>query len=745
MIAAGPVVSNRVIADDVAADRCQEFYALGDLPGDQVAGDRMVRAPVDADAGDKGHHAEPATADLVVGDGQVRGAAVGPDALAGGEADQVVANGAVSDVIKDDVRAVGARACARIRERRCAGADHIVLDQRTGGAGPDVDVGETVVPVAAAEAIDCKVANGGVIRCNIQPVGDICCATIVVDLEFGPVDPAERQRARAHGTAGAQLPGIAVDQRTAVRAAVGRAVNRRRCVPDPGQHSGDADTPPVAAAAGGVARRRGNEPHRVSSADGIRILDELPQRALDPTIVRAIVVRAVTTADGRHHVEAEGAVDIRLAGTRERDPRDMFGARQRRGIVADAAAAAAECDAGRSENASTARAVGGQRAGCTIGLLGPDIALVERSIEGGTGRHGPRIYNDPVGTTEQVTGLVVTRAVGHHGFNEDVIHAIGKPVAAVTIDVHADRARAARIREVAVAVRLHQDVALDAETRAGRHVLREFRCPAIDARQIRRGGCGHEVSDRDRYAGQRGVDYRVAAAVGRDHCEAEESLALSMAARIGGTGCEEFDAQRGVCAAVDRAGDRELRAIGARHREQREILQTVRPGVGVVGIVGGNAIAGAELDAKRRVAVDPVAHDGIADGRVVANLDAVDVVAEYQIAVIGTHATDNVAGRIIWRIFVDVDAIAAIADVQRAGVIRAYIVALHDIVVAAVDLDAVAAVAGDDVARTDTRTADDVAAAAIDVDAFLVVAAVERAPGVGADVIAQDLVGTGID
>ena len=129
--------------------------------------------------------------------------------------------------------------------------------------------------------------------------------------------------------------------------------------------------------------------------------------------------------------------------------------------------------------------------------------------------------------------------------------------------------------------------------RGGGDVGRELRGAAVvAAAQIDRGGGGDAVAAVDPDVGQRGVDRRVARAVGGDGDEAQVALAFAVG-RIGDARPvgEELDAVRRVGVAVERAGDRRAGRVGVRAGQHRKVLQVVGAGVAVAGVVGGDAAA----------------------------------------------------------------------------------------------------------------------------------------------------------
>ena len=88
------------------------------------------------------------------------------------------------------------------------------------------------------------------------------------------------------------------------------------------------------------------------------------------------------------------------------------------------------------------------------------------------------------------------------------------------------------------------------------------------------------------------------------------------------------------------------------------------------------------------------------------------------------HTADLGGSNLIANVFVDVDAIAIVCNRQRAGNVRANVVALNDIEVTTIDLYAVAAVAGQDISLTCPGAANDVAAREFKIDTLLGVAPV---------------------
>ena len=256
-------------------------------------------------------------------------------------------------------------------------ADEVAADHGLpGGCGDRVGDFDLGLEGAGSEAVEREVLDN-----HVAGVDDEARSRERVhtrELELGPVDERKVELvarachavgAGADFPAGANLSGVRIENGHAVRAAVGRAVDRRAGPGDRGQQAGDADRPPVAAASGLVRRHRGNEAHCVGPGDRVGIQDELVQRALLEPGVEAIVVDAVA-AHVRDNVEAERGVDAGRIASSERDARDVVGVRKRRGrvgrVVRGGGTAAAEVGARGAEHPAR-----GKRAANAVSLLRP--------------------------------------------------------------------------------------------------------------------------------------------------------------------------------------------------------------------------------------------------------------------------------------------------------------------------------------------------------------------------------------
>ena len=102
------------------------------------------------------------------------------------------------------------------------------------------------------------------------------------------------------------------------------------------------------------------------------------------------------------------------------------------------------------------------------------------------------------------------------------------------------------------------------------------------------------------------VEVHVAVRVGGDIGRAEIGLTFAMVGRITGAVREEIERVGSISRTVQAPCDR---AVGA--QEDREVLQIVRAGIAVAGIIGGDAVR-AQIDAQRAVMVDVVAAQGVA-------------------------------------------------------------------------------------------------------------------------------------
>jgi len=187
-------------------------------------------------------------ADVVVRDG---GGAVDEEAEALVAA-RVAAVGIRSDQVAGQGRFAG-----------CAGDRGVHLDLR--------------VPGAVAERVQREIPDRHVASADDEAVAGNAGA---VELEFRPVDQGEVQlvaradhpiRAGADLASRADLAGIRLENDHAVSGVIRRAVDRRVRVGDHGQQAGDADRPPVAAAAGLVRSDGRHEAHRVRAVDGVRV------------------------------------------------------------------------------------------------------------------------------------------------------------------------------------------------------------------------------------------------------------------------------------------------------------------------------------------------------------------------------------------------------------------------------------------------------------------------------------------
>ena len=139
---------------------------------------------------------------------------------------------------------------------------------------------------------------------------------------------------------------------------------------------------------------------------------------------------------------------------------------------------------------------------------------------------------------------------------------------------------------------------------ARRHHWTEFGRVAV--RIGRRGGdvtAGQPEGQRHREAG-------VAAGVGRHVGRAQVELALPVASRIEQGGGEEIEGEGRAGRRVQIARDDHATARVGGVRKNREVLQSVGPGVGVARVVGGDA-GRAEVNAEIGVGEDGIAPEGV--------------------------------------------------------------------------------------------------------------------------------------
>ncbi len=164
----------------------------------------------------------------------------------------------------------------------------------------------------------------------------------------------------------------------------------------------------------------------------------------------------------------------------------------------------------------------------------------------------------------------------------------------------------------------------------------------------------------------------------------------------------KIDIEGGGRLAVDVAADRCCAGSGDRAGNHREVLQVVGARVHVLhaAVVGGDAIT-VDIDAEADIGMNRVAADTDTRRRTTDD-DTAFVVEGDQVAFAGTRAADDVARTCIPETkaaFVTGGVDLAIAEVERAGDVRADVVALNRGRGGAVlDQHGGAFVAGDDVA-----------------------------------------------
>ena len=164
----------------------------------------------------------------------------------------------------------------------------------------------------------------------------------------------------------------------------------------------------------------------------------------------------------------------------------------------------------------------------------------------------------------------------------------------------------------------------DPDTGSARHETRR----KLGGRTGRARGGGRDrrsIRDDDR---EDLVEGTVAGPVGRDLDRADVSLRLVLLLRAAvarGVGVE-VEVEGGRRRAVERTGDRRIRASVGHRRDQRIILVAVRPAVRVSGVVDVDPqleeVASGQIDREAAVGLDP----GVVEDRVAAHggIDAVD-------------------------------------------------------------------------------------------------------------------------
>ena len=256
-----------------------------------------------------------------------------------------------------------------------------------------------------------------------------------------------------------------------------------------------------------------------------------------------------------------------------------------------------------------------------------------------------------------------------------------------------------------------------------------------------RVGCGgrDDRSRRNRNAGKRRVEARVAENVGRDGRGADVGLAVSVARRIADGAPVEIELVIAQDRGVQGPGHGQVRALREGVGKDRIVLQVIGPQAGAERTIGRDAWVVAQVDPQAAVAIDRIAFDGVLG----AGVDDGDAVAGSRVGDdvprAGRRAADGIARGII-----DPHARRRIA--QRGGAVggRADEVAFDQVVVGrTLQRDAAARVAGDDVPRGGRGSADRVRIAVGDFDAAATVAQRRHARNVGADEIALDEVAIG--
>ena len=318
--------------------------------------------------------------------------------------------------------------------------------------------------------------------------------------------------------------------------------------------------------------------HCIRAGDRVRVLNELPERALHRAACAArVVVLAVAGERIGDDVEAEAEVHagrVRGASTHERPVLEAGdGARRQcvRGRPCGRLRAAVERSRRGSERIARAVPVG--RARRRVRLLRPNVGDTVARVEPGGRRNCLRVDQDSIvdrGT--QSDERVVTVHVGrgradHYRCAREVLPELNR---------HTRRTLSANLGDVGVPVHVLVDGARDRPADRCDHLASGGELGAVResgvGRVRARRGCRHVFAHSDR-GHQRYVERRIdAARRGRDVHVAEVALSLAHVRRIG----EELDAEVPAWPAIERARDANRAAVRDRARERRIVLQIVR-------------------------------------------------------------------------------------------------------------------------------------------------------------------------
>ena len=260
---------------------------------------------------------------------------------------------------------------------------------------------------------------------------------------------------------------------------------------------------------------------------------------------------------------------------------------------------------------------------------------------------------------------------------------------------------------------------------SGGHVERELRGVAAGIG----GGCGEIVAynqrargEGEREAGRSQVDR--AREQTAHHAGADERLSLAVPARVG-RGLEELHR----CAQPCFAGDSHGTAGDHRAVDHREVHAQVRATIQVEKVVRSHPVV-VDVDAESVIAVDRVAQNRVPRSR--SDRYSVREVEGDDVFRAGRRSADERVARTG-----DVDAMDEVGESRAARSVYADVVALDDVVRSpAAQSDPGPVVPGQDVACARRAAADDVAGGVVQPDAILAVADRAGAAGVGADVVA---------